>query len=364
MNGELINALSQLKKERAIPTEVLLEAIEMALISAYKRHFSGHQNVAVTIDRKTGSVQVLAKKMVVSEVQDPQNEILLSTALTDFPDAREGEELELEVTPKDFGRIAAQTAKQVIVQKLKEAEREMVFQEYTSQQGDVITGLIHRQENRNLFINLGKAEAILPLSEQVPTEHFRPGQRIKGYVLEVKKTTRGPQIVISRTCPGFLKRLFELEVPEIAEGIVEIKSLAREAGYRSKIAVRSREKNIDPVGSCVGYKGSRVQAIVEELRGEKIDIVLWSENAAEFVSAALSPARSLKVTLNEEEKHAYAIVPDRQLSLAIGREGQNARLVAKLTGWKIDITSESLAKAKEGEKVGAEEREKVAKEGS
>lgn len=343
MNQEFFQALRDLEKEKGIGTEIILEVIEGALVSAYRKNFGSLQNVRVEIDPDSGKVRVLARKLVVDEVKDSRAEISITEAQRLDPRYELDDVVEVEVTPRDFGRIAAQTAKQVVVQRLREAERGMIFEEFANREGDIVTGLVQRQEQRNILIDLGKTEAILTPSEQMPGEEYRTGERIKIYIVEVKKTTKGPQILVSRTHPGLLKRLFELEVPEIFEGVVELKNVAREAGARSKIAVHSRDENVDPVGACVGPKGMRVQAIVNELRGEKIDIIKWNSDPTRFVANALSPAKVLTVEIQEKDKIARVVVPDYQLSLAIGKEGQNARLAAKLTGWKIDIKSESQA---------------------
>ena len=335
--------LKELGKEKGIDEEVLFEAIEAALISAYKRNFGSAQNVRVTLSRETGHYHVYAIKTVVEDPEDEITEISLAQARTIKPDYEVGDVIEIEVTPANFGRIAAQTAKQVVVQRIREAERGIIYEEFMSREGDILTGLVERVENHNVYIDLGKTEAVLTPAEQISTETYAHGDRIKAYVVEVKKTNKGPQIVVSRTHPGLLKRLFELEVPEIQEGIVEIKSVAREPGMRSKIAVYSKDDDVDPVGSCVGHKGMRVQAVVDELGSEKIDIVKWNEDSAKFIANALSPAKVVSVAVNEDEKVSRVVVPDYQLSLAIGKEGQNARLAAKLTGWKIDIKSESQA---------------------
>ena len=340
---EFLDTLRELSKERGIDEEFLFEAIEAALISAYKRNFGAAQNVRVTLSRDTGHYHVYAIKTVVEEAEDEITEISLAQARTIKPDYEIGDVIEIEVTPANFGRIAAQTAKQVVVQRIREAERGIIYEEYQSRESDILNGLVQRVENRNVFIDLGKTEAVLTPAEQIPTETYQHGDRIKAYIVEVKKTNKGPQIVVSRTHPGLLKRLFELEVPEIQEGIVEIKSVAREPGNRSKIAVWSKDEDVDPVGSCVGHRGMRVQAIVDELGSEKIDIVKWSEDPAKFIANALSPAKVVSVAVNEGEKVSRVVVPDYQLSLAIGKEGQNARLAAKLTGWKIDIKSETQA---------------------
>lgn len=346
MNENFLDTCGELAKEKGISPDVLFDAIEAALISAYRRHFGSSQNVRVSLDRQTGAFQVFSRKKIVESPEELKLEISLEDARK--IDARyELEDIvEFEITPQEFGRIAAQTAKQVVMQRLKEAERGIIYDEYAAKEGDIVTGLIQRverNEQKNVYLEIAKTEATLMPSEQIPNELYRPGDRLKCYLLEVKKTNKGPQILVSRTHPGLLKRLFELEVPEIHDGFVEIRSVAREAGARSKIAVYSRDENIDPVGSCVGPKGFRVQNVVTELRGEKIDIVKWDENPAVYIANSLSPSKVTSVEINETEKSSRVIVPDYQLSLAIGKEGQNARLAAKLTGWKIDIKSESQA---------------------
>jgi len=343
VNAEFMQAFEQLGKEKGISSEVLFEAIEAALISAYKRNFRSAQNVRVALDKTSGEIRVYAKKTVTETVKDPLLEISLADARKLDPRYEIDDVVEVEVTPKNFGRIAAQTAKQVVVQRIREAERGMIYEEFSNRESEIVTGIVQRTEQNNVYIDLGKAEAILSNTEKIPTETYRHGERIKTYIVEVKKTPKGPQILVSRTHPGLLKRLFELEVPEIHDGIVEIKSVAREPGYRSKISVYSRDENVDPVGACVGHKGMRVQTIVNELRGEKIDIVRWHADPAKYIANALSPAKVISVEINELEKSSRVIVPDYQLSLAIGKEGQNARLAAKLTGWKIDIKSETQA---------------------
>ncbi|OUM88378.1 MAG: transcription termination/antitermination protein NusA [Bacillus thermozeamaize] len=343
MNKEFISALEQLATEKGISQEVLLEAIEAALISAYKRNFNTAQNVRVDINRETGAVKVYARKTVVEEVLDPRLEISLDAARQMNSLYQLGDVVELEVTPKDFGRIAAQTAKQVVTQRIREAERGVIYELFVDREEDIVTGLVQRQDHRFIYVDLGKTEALLPVQEVMPTERLQQGERIKAFITKVEKTTKGPQIFLSRTHPGLLKRLFELEVPEIYDGVVEIKSVAREAGTRSKIAVHSNLPEVDPVGACVGQKGVRVQNVVNELKGEKIDIVRWSEDPQVYVANALSPSKVISVTLYQEERMARVVVPDYQLSLAIGKEGQNARLAAKLTGWKIDIKSETQA---------------------
>jgi N utilization substance protein A len=343
MNMEFIEALHELEKGRGISTEILFEAIEAALISAYKKNFGSLQNVRVLIDRLSGEFKVYARKTVVETVEDARTQVGLEDARKLDPNYQLEDIVEYEVTPREFGRIAAQTAKQVVVQRIREAERGMIYNEYVNREGDIVTGVVQRYEQKNVIVDLGKVEAVLPAQEQIPREVYQSFERIKTYVVEVKKTTKGPQIMLSRTHPGLIKRLFELEVPEIHDGVVEIKGVSREAGARSKIAVYSRDINVDPVGACVGPKGARVQTIVTELKGEKIDIVNYSTDPQEFVANALSPAKVVGVYPKLNEKVAIVVVPDYQLSLAIGKEGQNARLAAKLTGWKIDIKSESQA---------------------
>ncbi|MBB6282199.1 MULTISPECIES: transcription termination factor NusA [Geobacillus] len=344
MNTQLLEALADLMREKGISKEVVMEAIEAALVSAYKRNFGQAQNVRVDLNMDTGTIRVLARKDVVEEVIDPRLEISLEEAQRLNPNYQIGDVVELEVTPRDFGRIAAQTAKQVVTQRVREAERSIIYAEFVDREEDIMTGIVQRIDPRFVYVSLGKAEALLPANEQMPNETYKPHDRLKVYITKVEKTTKGPQIFVSRTHPGLLKRLFELEVPEIYDGTVEIKSIAREAGDRSKISVHSDNPEVDPVGACVGPKGQRVQAIVDELNGEKIDIVRWSADPVEFVANALSPAKVLRVIVNEEQKATTVIVPDYQLSLAIGKRGQNARLAAKLTGWKIDIKSESEAR--------------------
>jgi len=341
MNSEFISALKQIEKDRNIPLDMLIQALEDALAAAYKRNFGPNENILVEINRQNGQSRVFSRKLVVEEVEDPVVQLSLAEAEMLVEGVQPGEEVLIEVTPTDFGRIAAQTAKQVIVQRIREAEREIVYSDYAKKEGDIVSGPLQRYENRNALIDLGKAEGVLMATEMSPHEYFRHGERMRAYVLEVRRTTRGPQVMLSRTHPALLKRLFELEVPEIRQGLINIKAVVREPGYRSKIAVKSNDATIDPVGACVGPKGSRVQSVVDELRGEKIDIINWNPDPAVFVSNALSPARVVQVVLNATEKTALVIVPDQQLSLAIGKEGQNARLAAKLTGWKIDIKSEA-----------------------
>ncbi|USK35729.1 transcription termination factor NusA [Bacillus sp. F19] len=343
MSNELFDALTILEKEKGISKEVIIEAIEAALISAYKRNFNQAQNVRVDLNRETGTMRVFARKDVVDEVYDPRLEVSVEEAQSVNPSYQVNDVLEMEVTPKDFGRIAAQTAKQVVTQRVREAERGVIYSEFVDREEDIMTGIVQRIDSKFIYVSLGKIEALLPVSEQMPNEKYKPHDRIKVFITKVEKTTKGPQIFVSRTHPGLLKRLFEIEVPEIYDGTVEIKSVAREAGDRSKISVHSDNSEVDPVGSCVGPKGQRVQAIVNELKGEKIDIVKWSNDPVEFVANALSPSKVLDVNVNEDDKATTVVVPDYQLSLAIGKRGQNARLAAKLTNWKIDIKSETDA---------------------
>jgi N utilization substance protein A len=348
MNTDFIDALHEIESTKGISKDILLEAIEAALISSYKRNFNTAQNVRVDINKLTGLIRVYARKTIAEEVLDPRLEISVEAARDINPNFQLTGIVEIEVTPRDFGRIAAQTAKQVVTQRIREAERGLIYTAFIEKEDDIVTGIVQRQDARNIYVDLGKVEAVLPLNELMPTEKFKHGDRIKAYITKVENTTKGPQIFLSRTHPGLLKRLFELEVPEIFDGVVEIRSVAREAGFRSKIAVHSRNLEVDPVGSCVGPKGIRVQTIVNELRGEKIDIVRWSESVEEYVANALSPSKVMEVNVFESEKMTRVIVPDYQLSLAIGIKGQNARLAAKLTGWKIDIKSETQAEQEYG----------------
>ena len=340
-NRELIEALNQIEKEKDISKDILLEALENSLVAACKNNFGRADNIKVSIDRVTGEVNVFAMKEVVEEVTDPVMQISLVQAK--MKDARKdiGDIVAIEVTPKNFGRIAAQKAKQVVVQKIREEERKVLFTQYSAKEKDIVTGIVQRYVGNNVSINLGKVDAVLTENEQVRGEVFRPTDRIKLYVLEVKDTTKGPRITVSRTHPELVKRLFEAEVTEIQDGTVEIKSISREAGSRTKMAVWSNNPDVDAVGACVGLNGSRVNTIVHELRNEKIDIINWSNDPAKLIENSLSPAKVVSVTVEENEKSARVIVPDYQLSLAIGKEGQNARLAAKLTGYKIDIKSES-----------------------
>lgn len=343
MNADFISAIQELGKEKGIDPEILYKAVEDALVTAYKKNSNTNQNVRVDMNKETGEIHVYAQRTVVEGEPIDETEIVLDEAQAIDARYMAGDIVEIEVTPKNFGRIAAQNAKQVVVQRIREAERGQVYERFQSRNQDIVTGIIQRMENKNVYIDLGKVEAVLTPNEQIPGEIYQYHDRMKTFIVEVKRSTKGPQIMVSRTHPGLLKRLFELEVPEIHDGVVEIKSVAREPGMRSKISVYTADENIDPVGACVGHKGMRVQTIVNELRGEKIDIVKYSEDPAQYVANALSPAKVVSTNINETEKICRVVVPDYQLSLAIGKEGQNARLAAKLTGWKIDIKSESQA---------------------
>src|SRR6056297_829963 len=352
MNINLIKILDEIEKEKGISKEVLIDTIESSLVSAYKKNFAeGKDNIEILFSKDTGKVQVFTKKVVVDSVKNPSLEIDIEHANQYKPgDVAIGDEVDVEVTPKEFGRIATQTAKQVIVQKIREAERKAIYERYIDKVRDIVTGIIQRQENYNIIVDLGKAEAVLPLNEQVKKENYSKGKRMKFYVIEVKKSSRGPRIVLSRTHPDLLKRLFELEVPEIHEGLVEIKCMAREAGKRSKIAVDSREDMVDSIGSCIGDRGSRIKSIMTELQDEKIDVIKWNEDDKVFIANSLNPAKVSFVRLFEKEKRALVVVEDGQLSLSIGKEGQNARLAARLTGWKVDIKSDSQYKKENTDK--------------
>jgi len=343
MKSDLYAAINQIAAERNIPREAILRGIEDAIITAYRRISGTDQNVAVKLDLQSGDTRVFERRMIVEEVEDPSLEASIEEAKAVNPEARVGDMIEKETTPADFGRIAAQTAKQVVMQRIREAERDRVYGEFSDREGDIVLANLQRQEqNGNWILEVGRAEAILPPNHQVRSERYRSGNRMRVLLLEVQRNPKGPQLIVSRADRAFLRRLFELEVPEILAGIVEIKSIAREPGMRSKVAVSARQSNVDPVGSCVGMKGQRIQKIVDELGGEKIDVVLWDPDMSVYIANALSPAQVLSVDLNEDEKTASVVVPERMLSLAIGKEGQNARLAAKLTGWRIDIRSAAI----------------------
>jgi len=346
MKSGFLLAITQLSAEKKLPKEVVIAAVESALVSAYKKdNFAANQNIAVNVNPTTGKIEVWVEKAVVELPLDGRLEIQLDEARRVKPDVQIGEAVMVEATPHNAGRIAAQTAKQVILQRLHEAEHSAIFEEYADKEGNIVTGLVQRIEPRQVFLDLGRTEAVLPGAEQMHNERYRVGQRLKVCLLEVVQTSRGPQLVVSRSHPNLLRRLFELEVPEVLNGIVELKSIAREAGYRSKVAVAARQDGIDPVGCCVGLRGIRIQNIVNELGGEKIDVVMWNPSASAFIASALSPAQVLSVELNDEEGVATVVIPDKQLSLAIGKEGQNVRLAAKLTGWRINIKSASTAES-------------------
>ena len=340
-SGEFISSINDLSKERRVNKEVLFAAIEAALISAYKKNYGKNANVRASIDREKGDIEVLSRKTVVEEVNDPQCEMTLAEAREIDRRYEVGDLVEVPVTPRNFGRIAAQTAKQVVVQHLREAERGVIYDEYSQKENEILTAIVQRVENRHVYVELGRTEGVIEPGQQMPGEELNANDRIKVYVLEVSRQGRGPQVFVSRTHPGLVKRLFELEVPELVSGVVQIRSIAREAGFRTKMAMFSTDPLIDAVGSCVGPRGLRVENVVSELKTEKIDIIKWSSDPAEYIANALNPARVIAVYTAEGEKSARVIVPDNQLSLAIGKEGQNARLAAKLTGWKIDIKSQS-----------------------
>ncbi len=341
MNAEFMEALNAIEKERGISKDILIDAFESALIAAYKRNYGTTGNVRAVVDRDTGEVQVFASKTVVEQVEDVHAEISLEKARAINSLYEVGDVLEEEANPRSFGRIAAQTAKQVVVQRIREAERGVIFDEYVEKENEILTAIVQRVEKGGVYVELGKTDGLIAMNETIPGEEYNNNDRIKVYVLEVRKTNKGPQVLVSRTHPGLVKRLFELEVPEIQTGVVQVKSIAREAGFRTKVAVYSSDPQVDAVGACVGQRGIRVERIVNELHNEKIDIIEWDSDPAVYIAKALSPAKVLMVYINETEKAAKVIVPDNQLSLAIGKEGQNARLAAKLTGWKIDIKSQT-----------------------
>ena len=354
-NKELILSLEDLEKERGIKKEYVLEAIETALVTAYKRNFDSLENVKVEMDRKTGATHVYSIKDVVKKAGDEVQEISLKDAQKINKDLKVGDKVEIEIVPKNFGRIAAQTAKQVIIQKLREVERDIIYTEFNDRKGEIVSGLVQKSDKNIVILDLGKLEGVMPTKEQIPTETYKVNDKVKGYVLDVERGAKGaPQVLVSRSHPDFVRKLLEFEIPEIYEGVIEIKSVSRDPGYRSKVAVYSPDPNIDPVGSCVGQKGVRIQNVINELNGEKIDVIEWNEDPAIYISASLLPAKILAVDIKEEEKFAQVIVPDDQLSLAIGKSGQNARLAARLTNWKIDIKSETqfremLEQAQNGE---------------
>ena len=341
-NKELILALEELEKEKGINKEYLLESIETALVTAYKRNFDSLENVKIEMDRKTGATHVYSVKEVVEKVENENKEINIKEAKNINPNVEIGETVEIEIVPRNFGRIAAQTAKQVIIQKLREAEREIIFTEFNDRKGEIVSGIIQKADKNIVVMDLGRLEGVMPTKEQIPTEHYKVNDKIKGYVLNVEKGAKGaPQVIVSRSHPDFVRKLLEFEIPEIYEGVIEIKSVSRDPGHRSKVAVYSPDPNIDPVGSCVGQKGVRIQNVINELNGEKIDVIEWNEDPSIYIASSLLPAKILAVDIKENERFAQVIVPDDQLSLAIGKSGQNARLAAKLTDCKIDIKSET-----------------------
>lgn len=337
MKSDFYTAIAQIAAERGIPREAVLSSVEHALKTVYRKMANTEEEVAVEIDQTTGAMRVYVLKRVVDEIEDPINDITLAEAAALTPDPQVGEVLRIEKTPENFGRIAAQTAKQVVLQRIRDYERDTVFEEFNDKQGEILNGIVQRADARAVIVELGKAEAVMPAREQVPNERYRPGQRVKVLLVEVNRDQRGPQLIVSRSHPGLIRRLFEAEVPEIFSGAVEIMEVAREPGLRSKVAVAARQEKVDPVGACVGVRGVRIQSIVNELYGEKIDVIEWSPDTAQFIANALSPAKPSSVTLDEANKVATVIVPSEQMSLAIGKEGQNARLAFKLTGWRIDI---------------------------
>ena len=362
-NKELEIALEALEKERGIKKEYLMEQIEAALITAYKNNYKDSENVKVVIDRETGETHIFAVKEIVSKLENPVLQITKTDALKINKKLKVGDTVDIEINPRNFGRIAAQTAKQVIIQKLREAERDIVFGEFNERKGEIVSGIVQKADTGVIVLDLGKLEGIMPAKEQIPVEKYKVNDKVKAYVVDVVRGTKGaPQVIVSRTSGDFVKKLFEFEIPEIYEGLIEVKSVSRDPGNRCKVAVHAQNENIAPVGSCVGQKGVRIQNIINELSGEKIDVIEWNEDPSIFISSALLPAKVMAVDINEEETSARVIVPDDQLSLAIGKAGQNARLAARLTGWKIDIKSETqfremLMKIEEETKTGEEKSE-------
>ena len=362
-NKQLIKALEDLEKEKGIKKEYLLESIETALVTAYKRNFDSSENVKVVMDEQTGSTNVYSVKEIVEKVENPVTQIDLKSAKKINKTLKVGDQVDVEIVPKNFGRIAAQTAKQVIVQKIREAERDVLYNEYSDRKGEIVSGIIQKADRGIVIMNLGKLEGVMPAKEQIPTERYKVNDKVKAYVLDVDRGEKGaPQVIISRSHPDFVRKMLEIEIPEIYEGIIEVKSVSRDPGKRCKVAVYSQDENIDPVGSCVGQKGIRIQNIINELNGEKIDVIEWNPDIATFIASALLPAKIMAVDVKEEDKFAQVIVADDQLSLAIGKAGQNARLAAKLTNWKIDIKSETqfrefLANSQNNEQENPEEGE-------
>ena len=362
-NKQLIKALEDLEKEKGIKKEYLLESIETALVTAYKRNFDSSENVKIVMVKQTGSTNVYSVKEIVEKVENPVTQIDLKSAKKINKTLKVGDQVDIEIVPKNFGRIAAQTAKQVIVQKIREAERDVLYNEYSDRKGEIVSGIIQKADRGIVIMNLGKLEGVMPAKEQIPTERYKVNDKVKAYVLDVDRGEKGaPQVIISRSHPDFVRKMLEIEIPEIYEGIIEVKSVSRDPGKRCKVAVYSQDENIDPVGSCVGQKGIRIQNIINELNGEKIDVIEWNPDIATFIASALLPAKIMAVDVKEEDKFAQVIVADDQLSLAIGKAGQNARLAAKLTNWKIDIKSETqfrefLANSQNNEQENPEEGE-------
>ena len=364
-NKELVIALEELEKEKGIKKSYLIESIETALLTAYKRNFDAKENVKVVMDDVTGAAHIYSVKEIVETVEDADTQISLEDAKKINKTLELGDSVDIELVPKNFGRIAAQTAKQVIIQKLRETERNMVFNEYNERKGEIVSGPIQKSEKGIVVMDLGKLEGVMPLKEQIPTEHYHVNDKIKAYVLSVEKGLKGaPQVLVTRSHPDVIKKLFELEIPEIYEGLIEVKAVSRDPGYRSKVAVYSKNPDIDPVGSCVGAKGIRIQNIINEMNGEKIDVIEWSEDPATFICAALLPAHVMAVDIKEDEKFAQVIVPDEELSLAIGKGGQNARLAVKLTNWKIDIKSETQFRELMAYEENKKNEEKTVEEGN
>jgi N utilization substance protein A len=360
MKSDFYTAIAQIAAERGIPREAVLTSVEHALKTVYKKMAGTDEEVQVELEPTNGSIRIYVVKQVVEEVEDPETEITVQEARKTHPESIIGDTVRFDKTPQNFGRIAAQTAKQVVLQRIRDFEREGVYSEYIDRVGEVLNGIVQRADPKAVIVDLGKAEAVMPAREQVPNERYRPGQRLKVYLVEVNKDPRGPQLIVSRTHASLIKRLFELEVPEIFSGAVEIMAVAREPGLRSKVAVAARQEKVDPVGSCVGVRGVRIQNIVNELYGEKIDVIEWSPDLPTFISNALSPAKPISVSLNEEEKVARVIVPTEQMSLAIGKDGQNARLAYKLTGWRIDIKDPEALRASGDDDILRRAREALA----
>ncbi|MDO4594872.1 MAG: transcription termination factor NusA [Tissierellia bacterium] len=368
MDKDFIMALNELEKNKGVSKDIILDALEKALVKSYQKNYNNSENVEINIEKDTGKISVYAQKKVVEQVEDPINEISLDDAKSIDDKFELSDIVNIEIAPKDFGRVAAQTARNIVIQKIRDAERDAIYNEYLDKENEIITGQVQRIDKYNVYFNLGKIEGIMPLKEQVPTEEYKINDRLKLYIKEVKNTTKEPQIILSRANQGLVVRLFELEVPEITDGVIEIFSISREAGSRTKLAVFSNEEGIDSIGACIGFKGNRVNSIVEELKGEKIDIIDWSKDIKTFISNSLNPAEVVDVLINEKNKQSLAVVKDDQLSLAIGKEGQNVRLAARLTSWKIDIKSEeefkNLSQEEINEILGIEKKDSLIDEQS